>query len=136
MRPKKTPMRMCLGCNEMKPKKELVRVVKAPQKEEAAPPEVSLDLTGKQPGRGAYLCRDAQCLRLARKSRRLERAFSCKIPEEVYDRMEEEIQRAQQAQEEAAQAASVPRDEKGRPIIVIEEPEEALPQRRGGGSGG
>ena len=73
---------------------------------------------------------------MARKSRRLERAFSCKIPEEVYDRMEEEIQRAQQAQEEAAQAASVPRDEKGRPIIVIEEPEEALPQRRGGGSGG
>ena len=136
MRPKKTPMRMCLGCNEMKPKKELVRVVKAPQKEEAAPPEVSVDLTGKKPGRGAYLCRDAQCLRQARKSRRLERAFSCKIPEEVYDRMEEEIQRAQQAQEEAAQAASVPRDEKGRPIIVIEEPEEALPQRRGGGSGG
>ena len=77
-------------------------MVKAPQKEEAAPPEISLDLTGKKPGRGAYLCRDAQCLRLARKSRRLERAFSCKIPEEVYDRMEEEIQRAQQAQEEAA----------------------------------
>ncbi len=140
MRPKKTPMRMCTGCGQMKPKKELVRVVRAPQKEVESgsplPPEISLDLTGKKPGRGAYLCRDAQCLRLARKSRRLERAFSCKIPEEVYDRMEEEIQRAQQAQEEAVQAASVPRDEKGRPSIVIEEPEEALPQRRGGGSGG
>ena len=140
MRPKKTPMRMCTGCGQMKPKKELVRVVRAPQKEgeqgQVPPPEISLDLTGKKPGRGAYLCRDAQCLQLARKARRLERAFSCKIPEEVYDRMEEEIQRAQQAQEEAAQAASVPRDEKGRPIIVIEEPEEALPQRRGGGSGG
>ena len=111
MRPKKTPMRMCLGCNEMKPKKELVRVVKAPQKEEAAPPEVSLDLTGKKPGRGAYLCRDTQCLRLARKSRRLERAFSCKIPEEVYDRMEEEIRAAQ----EAAQPPQAP------PEIVIEE---------------
>ena len=111
MRPKKTPMRMCLGCNEMKPKKELVRVVKAPQKEEAAPPEISLDLTGKKPGRGAYLCRDAQCLQLARKARRLERAFSCKIPEEVYDRMEEEIRAAQ----EAAQPPQAP------PEIVIEE---------------
>lgn len=140
MRPKKTPLRMCAGCGEMKPKKELARVVRAPQKEDESgsplPPEISLDLTGKKPGRGAYLCLDAQCLKQARKSRRLERAFSCKIPEEVYDRMEEEIQRAQQAQQEAAQAASVPRDEKGRPIIVIEEPEEALPQRRGGGSGG
>ena len=134
MRPKKTPMRMCLGCNEMKPKKELVRVVKAPQKEEAAPPEVSLDLTGKKPGRGAYLCRDAQCLRLARKSRRLERAFSCKIPEEVYQRLEEEIAQAERAAQEAQQPAG-PLDEKGQPIIVIEEPEEPLPRRKGGGHG-
>lgn len=134
MRPKKTPMRMCLGCNEMKPKKELVRVVKAPQKEEAAPPEISLDLTGKKPGRGAYLCRDAQCLRLARKSRRLERAFSCKIPEEVYQRLEEEIAQAERAAQEAQQPAG-PLDEKGQPIIVIEEPEEPLPRRKGGGHG-
>ena len=134
MRPKKTPMRMCLGCNEMKPKKELVRVVKAPQKEEAAPPEISLDLTGKKPGRGAYLCRDAQCLRLARKSRRLERAFSCKIPEEVYQRLEEEIAQAERAAQEAQQPAG-PLDEKRQPIIVIEEPEEPLPRRKGGGHG-
>lgn len=134
MRPKKTPMRMCLGCNEMKPKKELVRVVKAPQKEEAAPPEVSLDLTGKKPGRGAYLCRDAQCLRLARKSRRLERAFSCKIPEEVYQRLEEEIAQAERAAQEGQQPAGL-LDEKGQPIIVIEEPEEPLPRRKGGGHG-
>lgn len=95
MRPKKIPMRMCTGCGEMKPKKELVRVVKAPEKTDengnALPPEISLDLTGKKPGRGAYLCRNPECLRLARKARRLERAFSCKIPEEVYDRMEEEM---------------------------------------------
>lgn len=95
MRPKKIPMRMCTGCGEMKPKKELVRVVKAPEKLDengaALPPEISLDLTGKKPGRGAYLCRNAQCLRAARKARRLERAFSCKIPDEVYERMEEEI---------------------------------------------
>ena len=115
MRPKKTPMRMCTGCGQMKPKKELVRVVRAPQKEgeqgQVPPPEISLDLTGKKPGRGAYLCRDAQCLQLARKARRLERAFSCKIPEEVYDRMEEEIRAAQ----EAARPPQAP------PEIVIEE---------------
>ena len=138
MRPKKTPLRMCAGCGEMKPKKELARVVravvKAPQKEEAAPPEISLDLTGKKPGRGAYLCRDAQCLRLARKSRRLERAFSCKIPEEVYQRLEEEIAQAERAAQEAQQPAG-PLDEKGQPIIVIEEPEEPLPRRKGGGHG-
>ena len=135
MRPKKTPLRMCAGCGEMKPKKELARVVRAPRRRtKAAAPcrrKSAWTWTGKKPGRGAYLCLDAQCLKQARKSRRLERAFSCKIPEEVYDRMEEEIQRAQQAQEEAAQAASVPRDEKGRPIIVIEEPEEALPRGEG-----
>ena len=112
MRPKKTPMRMWTGCGQMKPKKELVRVVRAPQKEgeSPAPPEISLDLTGKKPGRGAYLCRDAQCLRLARKARRLERAFSCKIPEEVYGRLEEEIRAAQ----EAAQPPQAP------PEIIIE----------------
>lgn len=95
MRPKKLPMRMCTGCGEMKPKKELVRVVKAPDKKdestEGQVPEISLDLTGKKPGRGAYLCRNPECLKAARKARRLERAFSCKIPDEVYDRMEEEI---------------------------------------------
>ena len=95
MRPKKTPMRMCTGCGEMKPKKELVRVVRAPERVDEngnpLPPEISLDLTGKKPGRGAYLCRNPECLRLARKARRLERAFSCQIPNEVYDRMEEEI---------------------------------------------
>ncbi len=72
------PMRKCTGCNEMKPKKELVRVVRSPEG------EVSLDLTGKKPGRGAYVCRDAACLSKARKAGRLERAFSCEIPPDVY----------------------------------------------------
>lgn len=85
MHPKKVPMRMCTGCGQMKPKKELVRVVKSPED------EVSLDLTGRKPGRGAYVCKSADCLKAARKARKFERAFSCKIPEEVYDRMEEEI---------------------------------------------
>ena len=99
MRPKKIPMRMCTGCGEMKPKKELVRVVKAPEKTseggEPSPPEISLDRTGRMPGRGAYVCRNPECLRLARKARRLERAFSCKIPEEVYQRLEEELAQAE-----------------------------------------
>lgn len=87
MHQKKIPMRMCTGCGEMKLKRELVRVVKSPEG------EVSLDLTGKKPGRGAYVCRSADCLRAARKARRFERAFSCRIPDEVYDRMEEELSR-------------------------------------------
>ena len=85
MRPKKIPMRMCTGCGEMKPKKELVRVVKSPEG------EVSLDPTGKKPGRGAYVCKNAECLRKARKSRRFEKAFSMKIPDEIYDAMEKEL---------------------------------------------
>ena len=87
MRQKKIPMRMCARCGEHKPKKELVRVVKSPEG------EISLDTTGRKPGRGAYVCRSADCLRLARRARRLERAFSCQIPDEVYERMEEELSR-------------------------------------------
>ncbi len=87
MHQKKVPLRMCTGCGEMKPKKELVRVVRSPQG------EVSLDLSGRAPGRGAYVCRNVECLKKARKAHRFERAFSCQIPEAVYDRMEEEMSR-------------------------------------------
>lgn len=82
---KKTPMRMCLGCGEMKPKKELIRAVKSPEG------EISIDLTGKKSGRGAYICRSAECFRMARKARRFEKSFSCQITEEVYDAMEKEL---------------------------------------------
>ena len=82
---KKIPMRMCLGCNEMKPKKELIRAVKSPEG------EISMDLTGKKSGRGAYICRSSECFRLARKARRFEKAFSCQISDEVYDAMEKEL---------------------------------------------
>lgn len=85
MRQKKIPMRMCTGCGEMKPKKELVRVVRS------AEGVISLDTVGKKPGRGAYLCRNAECLKKAIKQKRLERAFSCAIPPEIYERMEEEL---------------------------------------------
>ena len=86
MQGKKVPIRMCTGCAEQKPKKELVRVVRSPEG------EISLDLTGKKSGRGAYVCRNIECLRKARKAKRFERAFSCEIPDEVYDRMEQELQ--------------------------------------------
>lgn len=86
MQMRKVPMRMCTGCGQMKPKRELVRVVKSQDG------EIALDLTGKKAGRGAYVCRDIECLQKARKARRLEKAFSCRIPDEVYDRMEEELQ--------------------------------------------
>ena len=86
---KKIPMRMFLGCNEMKPKKELIRVVRSPEG------EISLDTTGKKSGRGAYVCPNAECLRLARKSRKLEKSFSCRISDEVYDNMERELNERQ-----------------------------------------
>ena len=79
------PLRQCVGCREMKPKKELIRVVKSPEG------EVSLDFKGKKPGRGAYVCPDAECLRRARKSRALERAFSAAMPDGVYDALEAQM---------------------------------------------
>ena len=85
-KPKKIPQRQCVGCREMKDKKSLLRVVKSPEG------EVSLDFGGKKPGRGAYVCLDVACLRKARKSRALERAFSAPIPEEVYDALEKEME--------------------------------------------
>lgn len=85
MKTKKIPMRMCLGCNESKPKRELIRVVKSPEG------EISLDFTGKKAGRGAYICKDIECLKKARKSRRFEKSFSCKIEDNVYEVMENEL---------------------------------------------
>ena len=80
--PKKIPLRQCLGCREMKPKKELIRVVRSPEG------DVSLDFKGKLPGRGAYVCPSPECLARVRKSRALERAFSAQLPTEVYAALE------------------------------------------------
>lgn len=82
---KKIPMRQCLGCNEHKPKSEMLRVVRSPDG------EISLDFTGKKSGRGAYLCHDIKCLRRVRKSKRLGSTLGVEIPEEVYDDMEKEM---------------------------------------------
>ena len=83
---KKIPMRQCVGCREMKAKKELVRVVRSPEG------EISLDFRGKAPGRGAYVCPQAECLRRAIKSRALERWLDCQIPQEVYDALTERME--------------------------------------------
>ena len=91
MKTRKIPMRMCVGCREMKPKKELIRVVKCKTDEDEDAYEISLDLTGKKSGRGAYVCKNLQCLQKARKAKKFERALECTIPEDVYDRMEQEL---------------------------------------------
>ena len=85
MQQKKIPLRKCTGCNEMKPKKELVRIVKSPEG------EISVDLTGKKSGRGAYVCRSGECFDKARKAKRFEKAFETSIPESVYDDMAKQL---------------------------------------------
>ena len=82
---KKIPQRQCLGCREMKDKKALIRVVRSPEG------AISLDFKGKLPGRGAYVCPDGECLKKARKSRALERAFETAIPAEVYELLEQQM---------------------------------------------
>ena len=86
--PKKIPLRQCLGCREMKPKKELIRVVRSHEG------EVSLDFKGKKPGRGAYVCPSPECLKKARKARALERAFSAPMPDEVWEELEAQMKEA------------------------------------------
>lgn len=83
---KKIPMRQCIGCREMKPKRELIRVVRSPEG------EISLDFKGKASGRGAYVCPNPACLKKAVKARALERAFSAQIPPEVYEKLNEEME--------------------------------------------
>lgn len=96
---KKVPLRKCTGCGEMKEKRELIRVVKSPEKKDEngnviSGGEISLDLTGRKPGRGAYVCKNADCFEKARKARRFERSLSCKIPEDVYEQMSKELENA------------------------------------------
>ena len=83
---KKIPMRQCLGCREMKPKRELIRVVKSPEG------VISLDFRGKTSGRGAYVCPDMNCLKKAMKSKAIERAFETAIPEEIYAQLTEQME--------------------------------------------
>ena len=84
--PKKIPQRMCLGCREHKPKKELVGVVRSPEG------EISVDLTGRKNGRGAYVCKSVECLKRARKIRSISKALDCEISDEVFEQLLVEIE--------------------------------------------
>ncbi len=81
---RKVPMRMCVGCREMKPKKELLRVVRSPEG------HVAFDPVGKAPGRGAYVCDNPECLKKAVKTRALERQLECPVTEEIWERLQAE----------------------------------------------
>ena len=83
---KKIPMRQCLGCREMRPKRELIRAVRSPEG------EVSLDFIGRMPGRGAYVCRSGECLKRAIKSKALSRAFGVEIPQSIIETLHEQME--------------------------------------------
>lgn len=85
MAERKIPLRKCLGCSQMMDKRTLVRIVRSKEG------VISVDLTGKMPGRGAYICKDAECLKKAQKAKRLERAFSTEIEPEIYERLRAEL---------------------------------------------
>ena len=84
---KKIPQRQCIGCGEMKNKKEMMRILKTPED------EIVLDVTGKKNGRGAYVCKSRECLLKARKNKGLERSFKMSIPNDVYDMLEGEFEK-------------------------------------------
>ena len=86
LKTKKIPMRLCIGCGEMKPKKDLIRVLKD------AEGTIQLDFTGKKSGRGAYLCKSMECFVAAQKGYRLERSFGCRVSEEIYEEMKHALQ--------------------------------------------
>ena len=86
MKERKVPVRQCVGCREGKPKKELIRVVRSPEG------GITLDFRGKKPGRGAYLCPQKSCLEKAKKSKALERALECAIPDEIYENLNLEME--------------------------------------------
>ncbi len=87
MKPKKIPLRMCVGCRESKPKRELIRVVRAPDG------TLSMDATGKKPGRGAYVCRQTACLARAIKQKQLERQLEVRMTEEVAEALQRELEK-------------------------------------------
>ncbi|MEG1891774.1 MAG: YlxR family protein [Clostridia bacterium] len=93
MKPRKIPMRMCVGCREMKPKKELLRAVRTPDG------TVSLDTTGKKPGRGAYCCYNAECLRRALKQGQLDRQLEVKLSNDVNEQLTQTMRQLLTAQE-------------------------------------
>ncbi|WP_074573399.1 RNase P modulator RnpM [Selenomonas ruminantium] len=92
MKTRKIPQRMCLGCQESKPKRELIRIVRSPEG------EFSVDTTGKKPGRGAYICPKMECFNAARKSKGLERSFKSPIDKSVYELLEQQLKELPEAE--------------------------------------
>jgi len=88
LKPRKIPQRQCLGCREMKNKKDLLRIVRAPDEG-----PITLDFKGKSPGRGAYVCPNLSCFAKMKKNKALERAFACPIPAEVYEQLEDQMRK-------------------------------------------
>ncbi len=86
MQKKKIPLRKCVGCNEQKPKKDLIRIVRNKEG------EMSVDFTGKAHGRGAYICSDAECLKKAEKKKSLNRAFGCEVDREIFEKLYKELE--------------------------------------------
>ncbi len=87
---KKVPMRMCIGCREMKPKRELIRIVRTTEN------EIKLDHIGKLNGRGAYICKNSECLKKAQKSNALARAFETSVNQEIYSQLETELEKIEE----------------------------------------
>lgn len=90
MKTRKVPLRKCTGCQEMKNKKELIRVVRDKDG------NISIDFTGKKAGRGAYICPSIDCLNMAQKNKGLERSFKCKVTEELYEQLKSELRQNEQ----------------------------------------
>ena len=86
MQKKKVPLRKCVGCNEQKPKKDLIRIVRNKEG------EMSVDFAGKAHGRGAYICPDTECLKKAEKKKSLNRAFGCEVDQEIFEKLYKELE--------------------------------------------
>lgn len=93
MSERKVPVRQCVGCHEMKPKKEMIRILKTISEEDPEKIEISLDISGRKNGRGAYICPRQECLNAAIKSRGLERSFKMSIPKNIYDMLTKEMEK-------------------------------------------
>ena len=103
MSTKKVPLRMCVSCGEMRPQKELLRMVKTPEG------AIELDFTGKKNGRGAYICKSQACFeKLPRAGKRIEKAFGCKLPEELSAQLREEFERVRERELAAANQGDAP----------------------------
>ena len=103
VKPRKIPMRQCLGCNEHRPKAELLRVLRAPDG------SIGLDFTGKKSGRGAYICKSQACFeKLPRAGKRIEKAFGCKLPEELSAQLRVEFERVRERELAAANQGDAP----------------------------